>query len=58
MHQLEQPELKVEALLLLVADVAVSAEHDLQEAREIFFAEQGGNARDARLLVGRDLQQR
>jgi hypothetical protein len=35
----EQPEFQVEALLLLVSQFAVGSQHDLQMAREIFFAE-------------------
>src|SRR5580698_11024782 len=47
----------MEALLLLVSQLAVSAEHDLEMAREIFFAEHFGNAGDALALFARNLQQ-
>ena len=58
MHQLQQAQLQVESLLLLVAELAVGAQQDLQEAGQVFLAEFFRHAGDARALVGRDLQQR
>src|SRR5208337_5000925 len=55
-NQLQQAKLEVEALLLFVSQVGMGAQHDLQEACEIFFAETLGDARDSRSLVGRNLQ--
>ena len=46
----------MEALLLLVAQVAVRAQHDLQEAGEVFFTEAFRHARHSLALVGRNLQ--
>src|ERR1700730_4204806 len=39
-RHLQQTEFEMEALLLLVSQFAVGAQHDLQMAREIFLAEQ------------------
>src|SRR5277367_5580912 len=47
----------MKALLLLVSQFAVRAEHDLQMAGEIFFTEQGGNPLYALTLLARNLQQ-
>ena len=55
--ELEQAELEVEALLLPVAQLVEGAQHDLQEAGQLLFAEEGGGAGGAALLVGGDLQQ-
>ena len=53
----QQAEFEVEALLLLVSQFAVSAQHDLQVAREIFFAEQFGDAGNAFAFFAGNLQQ-
>ena len=42
--ELQQAQFEMKALLLLVAKIGVGAQHDLQEAREVFFAEALGNA--------------
>jgi hypothetical protein len=57
MDELEQAELEVEALLLSIPQFIEGAEHDLEEAAEFLFAEEGGGAGGAALLVGRDLQE-
>ena len=51
MGHFQQAEFEVEALLLLVAEFAVGAQHDLQMAGEILFAEEGGDAGGACALV-------
>ena len=43
MRHLQQPEFQMKALLLLVSQLAVGAQHDLQMTRQIFFAEQSCN---------------
>ena len=53
----QQAEFEMETLFLLVAQLAMSAEHDLQVAREIFFAEQIRDARDAFALFAGNLEQ-
>ena len=55
--ELQQAEFEVEALLLAVAQLVEGAQHDLQEARQLLFAEERGGAGGAALLVGGDLQQ-
>ena len=57
MDELEQAELEVEALFLAIAQFVEGAQHDLEEAGELLFAEEGGGAGGAALLVGRDLQE-
>ena len=57
MHQLQQAELEVEALLLPVAELVEGAEHRLQKARQLFLTKQRGGARGAALFFGRNLQQ-
>ncbi len=57
MRHLEQAKFQVEALLLLVSQFAVRSEHDLQMAREIFFAEQSRDTLHTLALFTRDLQQ-
>ena len=57
MDEFEQAEFEVEALFLAVAEFVEGAEHDMQEAGEFFFAEEGGCAGGAALLVGGDLQE-
>ena len=57
MSHFQQAQFQMEALLLLVPQLAVRAQHDLQMARQIFFAEQFGNARDAFALFAGNLQQ-
>ena len=57
MHQLDEPKLQMEALLLAVIQLVESSQHDLEEAREVFFRKQRGGARRPCPLVGRDLQQ-
>ena len=47
----------METLLLLVAQVGMGAQHDLQEARQVFFAELLGDAADAGAFVGGNLEQ-
>src|SRR5579863_1548207 len=47
----------METLLLFVAEFAVSAQHDLQMAREVFFAEQSGYTRDAFSFFTRNLEE-
>ena len=55
--ELEQAEFEVEALFLAVAQLVEGAEHGLEEAGELFLAEEGGGAGGAALLVGGDLQE-
>jgi hypothetical protein len=55
MDELEEAELEVEALLLPVTQLVEGAEHYLEEAGELLFAEEGGGARGAALLIGGDL---
>ncbi len=57
MRHLEQTKFQVKALLLLVTQFAVGAQHDLQMARQIFFAEQFRDALHALALFTRYLQQ-
>ena len=45
----------METLFLTIAEIPVRAQHDLHEAREIFFAEAFGYAGHSRALVGRGL---
>ena len=52
--ELEEAEFEVEALFLAIAQLVEGAEHDLQEAGEVFFAEEGGGACGAGALVGGD----
>jgi hypothetical protein len=52
MHQLQQAELEVEALLLAIAQLVEGAQHHLQEAGQLLFAEERGGAGGAALLVG------
>ena len=47
----------METLFLLVSQFAVGAEHDLQVSREIFFAEQIGDAGDALAFFTGNLEQ-
>ena len=56
MHQLEHPQLQMEPLLLAIAKFVESAQHDLQEARQVFLRKLAGNAGHARTLVGGNLQ--
>ena len=53
----QQAEFQMKALFLPVAEFAVRAQHDLQMPRQIFLAEQLGDAGDARPLFAGDLQQ-
>ena len=57
MRHFQQAEFEVEALFLLVSQLAMGAEHDLQVAGEIFFAEQFGDAGDALAFFAGNLQQ-
>ena len=57
MGHFQQAEFQMEALLLPVAEFAVGAQHDLQMAGQVFFAEQVGDAADAGPLVAGNLQQ-
>ena len=57
MDELEQAELEVEALFLSIPKFVEGAEHDLEEAAEFLFTEEGGGSSGATLLVGRDLQE-
>jgi len=50
--QLQQTQLKVEALLLAVAELVEGAEHDREEARELLFGEEGGSTGGAVTLFG------
>jgi hypothetical protein len=56
-RHLEQAEFQVKALLLLVSQFAVRAQHDLQMPREIFFAKQFRHALHALAFFAGDLQQ-
>ena len=47
----------MEALLLLVTQLTVRAQHDLQMARQVFFAEQFGDPSHAFTLFAGNLQQ-
>ena len=51
MHQLQQTKLEMESLLLLVAEIAVGAQHDLQKARQVLFAESLGHSGHAGAFV-------
>ncbi len=57
MHQLQQAQLKVEALLLPIPKLVKRPQHHLQKPRQLFFAEQRSRPRRTPLLIGRDLQQ-
>ncbi len=57
MNELEQAELEVEALFLAVTELVEGAEHGLEKAGELFFAEEGGSAGGAALFFGRDLEE-
>ena len=57
MDELEEAELEVEALLLAVAEFVEGAEHGLEEASELFLAEEGGGAGGAALFFGGDLEE-
>ncbi len=57
MNQLHQAELKVKTLLLPVIQIVKGAQHDLEIARDLLFAEEHSGARGAGTLVGGDLQQ-
>jgi hypothetical protein len=54
--QLEEPEFEVEALLLPVAQFIEGAEHDGEEAREVFFGEESSGTGGAVALFGGDLE--
>jgi hypothetical protein len=56
MNQFQQAKLKMEALLLLVAKIGVCAQHNLEEASQVFLAEAIGDTRDPGALVGRNLK--
>ena len=56
MNQLQETEFEVETLFVLIAEFAVRAEHDLQEAREVLFTELFSDGRDPVGFVLRDLQ--
>ena len=58
MRHFQQSQFEVEALLLTVSEFSVGAQHDLQMPRQVFFAEQVGDAARTGSLVGRNLQQR
>src|SRR5436305_980563 len=58
MRHLEQSKFEMETLLLLISQLAVSAEHDLQMPREIFFSEHFRDTRDTLAFFTRNLQQR
>ena len=47
MCHLQQTQFQVEALFVFVSQFAVSAQHDLQMARQVFFAEKFRDAGDA-----------
>src|SRR5947209_3857706 len=47
----------MEALLLLVSEFSVDAEHDLEEAGEVLFGEYVGDASDASAFVVGNLEQ-
>ena len=55
--QLEQAQLEMEALFLSVAQLVEGAEHDGEEAREVFFGEERGGTGGAVALFGRDLEE-
>ena len=58
MDEFEHAELEMEALFLAEAEVVEGAgRHDLHEAGEFFFGEQGGGAGCAAALVGGDLEE-
>jgi len=56
-RHLDQAQLQMKPLLLLITKIAVRAQHDLQMPRQIFFAEELGDASCSRPLVARNLQQ-
>src|SRR5664280_2001754 len=58
MHQLQQSQLQMEALLLLVAQIAMGTQHDLHEARQVLLAEAFRHARYTGALVGGNLEHR
>ena len=45
MNQLDEAEFEMEALFLAVVQLVEGAEHDLQEAGEVFFRKENGGAR-------------
>ncbi len=53
----QQTQLKMKALLLPVADLAMRPQHDLQMPRQVLFAEKLGHPRHSLAFVTRDLQQ-
>ncbi len=55
MHQLDQPQLKVEALFLSIAQLVKGAQHHLQKARQVFFCKELGRAGRALPFIRRNL---
>ena len=56
MDELEEAELEVETLFLAISEFVEGAEHDGEEAGEVFFGEEGGGARRAVALLGGNLR--
>ncbi len=56
MDQLQQPQLKVEPLLLPISQFIEGSQHHLEKARQLLFAEEGSRSSSASLLVRRNLQ--
>src|SRR5215469_6757197 len=58
MNELQQAQLEMEALFLLIAELGMRAQHNLQEACQVFFAEACGDTSETSSLIGRGLKQR
>src|SRR6202795_2870314 len=57
MRHFQPSQFEMEALFLAVSEFSMGAQHDLQMPRQVFLAEQLGDAANAGALVGRNLQQ-
>ena len=58
MRHFQQSQFEMEALFLAVSEFPMSAQHDLQMPRQVFLAEQIGDAAHAGALIGGNLQER
>ena len=58
MRHLQKPEFEMEALFLLVSELAMSAQHDLQVAGEVFFPKKIRDSCDAFAFFVGNLQER
>ena len=57
MHQFQQPQLKVEPLLLSIPQLIERSQHHLQKPRQLLFAEKCSRPARTSLFISRDLQQ-